>query len=481
MRLFANINKKRTIMITESQAMDLLFEAATIQDIHQKYYSNIPQDIFQQIISADPTYNVEKPNKMGKYGKWLLALYQKNNLKTEDLYKAKEYLSTFMKFNAKIEQNDIMRYNSLQSLYTAIEPFLQNPQQAASKSEEVRNIKEGAEKVYEDAKWLVIVPHTKEASCYYGKGTQWCTAADHSNNMFDSYNERGLLYINILKGTDTKYQFHFETESFMDATDREIKRPIADTIGLTQGLVDFYTNKYGANALPLTSKYILDDMEKVRGLDNYYINDDLQELLRYNPQTKQMEMVYRLHYSEEFAISAKLNRFIGITDFNRYVNMFDIKENRLLFNGDEYDFFNVNGNNLIMSIDDGRDKAIYSLEQMRYTTTSLPGNCILNRINAHYEPFKRYSNDFAIITYNRAYAPFSFSKGNILSNGFYRTTKKVDFYTNTSGRTQLVSFVSFIRGNDEYHDADVLLYDGTLIPMPQLAQNTDGILRQHDI
>ena len=85
----------------------------------------------------------------------MLALYQKQNLKIEDLYKAKDYLSTFIKFNAKLQERDIMKYHSLQELFTSIEPFIQNPQQAATKSEEIRNIKEGAEKVYEDNKWLV--------------------------------------------------------------------------------------------------------------------------------------------------------------------------------------------------------------------------------------------------------------------------------------------------------------------------------------
>ena len=105
MRLFANIineEKKRIITINESQALSLLFEAASLGDIYQKYYSQIPEETFRQIVSADPTYNVEKPDKMGKFGKWLLNLYQKGALKNEDLYKAKDYLSTFVKFNTKI-------------------------------------------------------------------------------------------------------------------------------------------------------------------------------------------------------------------------------------------------------------------------------------------------------------------------------------------------------------------------------------------
>ena len=481
MKLFARIDNKRTIMITESQAMNLLFEAASIQDIYQKYYSDIPEDTFQQIISADPTYNVEKPNKMGKFGKWLLTLYQKQNLKIEDLYKAKDYLSTFIKFNVKLQKRDIMKYHSLQELYQTIEPFLKNPQQAVTKAEEIRNIKEGAEKVYEDGKWLVVVPHTEESACYYGKGTQWCTAADKSNNMFDSYNKDGLLYINILKGTNTKYQFHFETQQFMDATDKPIQQPIQTTIGLTPELVDFYANKYEKLSVAITSEYSLEEMEEVKGLEDYYLANNSSELLRYNKDSKRMETIYYINdYSYHFYNELLVNRFIPIYGMNTFWNLYDIKENKLHFK--EVIYFVINGNNLIVNLGDGK-KGIYSLEQLRYTTTSLPEDCIINRVNKNYDAFKYYNNDIAIITLppngnsstSISFAPFSFSKGDILSQGFYRTTKREGMYVNG----KLYEFVSFIKGNDEYRDADILLYDGTLIPLPQLSQNADTIIPQH--
>ena len=66
MRLFANIineEKKRVITINESQALSLLFEAVSLGDIYQKYYSQIPEETFRQIVSADPTYNVENLTK----------------------------------------------------------------------------------------------------------------------------------------------------------------------------------------------------------------------------------------------------------------------------------------------------------------------------------------------------------------------------------------------------------------------------------
>ncbi len=128
---------------------DLILEAATIQDIYQKYYSNIPQDIFQEIISADPTYNTEKPNKMGKYGKWLLGIYLKGNLKTEDLYKVTDYLSYFVKYYNRIENKDINKISDLPSLFNVIRPFKEaednGEEMATSKSDEIRKIKEDAE------------------------------------------------------------------------------------------------------------------------------------------------------------------------------------------------------------------------------------------------------------------------------------------------------------------------------------------------
>ena len=76
------------ILINESSFIKL-FEATNLSDIYQKYYSNIPQDEFNEIVSSDPTWNSDKPNKMGKYGKWLLSLYMSKRLKLECLYKAK--------------------------------------------------------------------------------------------------------------------------------------------------------------------------------------------------------------------------------------------------------------------------------------------------------------------------------------------------------------------------------------------------------
>ena len=216
----------------------MLFEAS-LEDIYAKYYSNIPQEEFNKIVFADPTSRPEK-NKMGKYGKWLLSLYQRGKLKIGDLGEAKECLSTFSKYINRIEVKDINKYGSIRELYDAVCPFMSGGE-ATSKSDALRRQKHAeAEKVYEDELWEVIIPHTQKASCIYGKGTKWCTAAESSQNMFDYYHRQGELYININKQSGKKYQFHFESDSFMDELDDPINSPIAETIRMTDGLLGYY-------------------------------------------------------------------------------------------------------------------------------------------------------------------------------------------------------------------------------------------------
>lgn len=274
-----------SIAIAVSRSIGEFLTEAVLDDIYTKYYSDVPQGIFWKIVNADPTYDQQRPTKMGKYTKWLLSLYNKGTLKTEDLYKATDYLRYFVKYFNKVGERDIHKYGSLQQLYGAIRQFKDAEEKgnyvATSKSDEIRKIKEGAEKFYEDDKWLVIIPKTREASCYYGKGTQWCTAADKSENMFDYYNNNGTLYINIDKEYNEKYQFYFRSLQFMDETDSPIDATIQKAIGLTDELVRAYGEREGKTAILLLTQPV--DIEAYDSYadnnDPYYFYIDYDEML----------------------------------------------------------------------------------------------------------------------------------------------------------------------------------------------------------
>lgn len=244
------MSKRLTDLITEEISI-LLETPADV--VYQKYYAthlggslknanpalhhfqqtdpdqDVSRKIFYKIISADPTTPIKngKPDKLGKYSQWLLRLFINNRLKLEDLYKATDYLKIFDRYkqNELIPVKDINKLKTLPELFKNIEKqFIALKTGTPQTSGELeRYVKEKeTRKVYEDNKWLVVIPLTHRSACYYGKNTQWCTASNDDDDHFKHYTAKGPLFINIEKGTGRKYQFHFEDGQFMDETDSPI-------------------------------------------------------------------------------------------------------------------------------------------------------------------------------------------------------------------------------------------------------------------
>lgn len=68
---------------------------------------------------------------------------------------------------------------------------------AKQKSEELakeRKLQSEADKIYQDGRWIVIVPKTHEASCHYGAGTKWCTTMKNSPSYYSNYTTNGCLF-----------------------------------------------------------------------------------------------------------------------------------------------------------------------------------------------------------------------------------------------------------------------------------------------
>ena len=201
----------------------------------KKYFPNVPEEKFQQLVDLDPTYTGGK--NLGKFGKWILTLYNKGQLKDEDFYKVTEYLITFKNNLQKIQNKDIMSYKTLPDLAKAIQGY--ENQEDVSNRQQVRNIKKDVKKVKETNEWLIISPKTEQSACYYGANTKWCTAGKN-HNMFDYYNDQGPIYIFINKLNNKKYQFHAESFQFMN----ELDEPTAPTkVIKDKELLDFIEEK----------------------------------------------------------------------------------------------------------------------------------------------------------------------------------------------------------------------------------------------
>ena len=231
-----------------------LISEITVTDAWSKFYSDVNKfpllkgdvNLFNELNDLYPRRG-ENFNK--GYFTWLYNLVKTNQLKTEDFYKVKEYLRLFDKFINKIpnESRDINKFKNLNDLYDVVKEFKGGEDEiSTSKTSEIKDIKKNeVEKVFEDSEWLIMIPKTERASCLIGKGTQWCTAADQSNNMFDHYNQDGPLYVMVDKYNETKYQLHFESEQLMDANDRAVSASyFFDHIVDDSAVFDFLQSRY---------------------------------------------------------------------------------------------------------------------------------------------------------------------------------------------------------------------------------------------
>lgn len=178
----------------------------------------------------------------GEYSEWIVKSLLKTVGRTfnaarwfeEDYYKVTDDLRNYSKYKKLFKKlatdeekpeyakfSDINQIQSFSDLYlklALLKPYIEEE----SAKEELKAAEKDVDKIYNSDKFLIISPKTEAASCAYGRGTRWCTAATGSYNAFNAYNRQGPLYIIIDRESQEKFQFHFQSESYMDKDDYSI-------------------------------------------------------------------------------------------------------------------------------------------------------------------------------------------------------------------------------------------------------------------
>lgn len=197
-----------------------------------KNYPSIDIFVLDTLLRIDPTV-VQNNHGLfaGRYGVWIGNMCANGNIKLGDIPELKSALVTYDKNKTQLPQ--IKDCKSLSELIEWVKDLSDDfkPVRKQSKA------KADLEKVYEDDEWVVYVPHSHEAARRGGEGTHWCTASEN-DRYYNMYSNQGLLYINIRKSDGAKFQFHFETDQFMDANDTSAQ---LNDIGLSEGIVSFYS------------------------------------------------------------------------------------------------------------------------------------------------------------------------------------------------------------------------------------------------
>ena len=228
-----------SIYLSMHSIKSLIREAKEINSLinaFAKKNPNINPKDLERLFTADPTtVQNSRGTFAGKYCIWIGNQYVNGKLKVGDIPELKKALKTY-NINKSQIMTPINEIGSLSDLITIISNYTDD----FKATRQLSKGEQALEKVYEDAEWVVYIPHTYEASRKIGGDTNWCTASSDSY-YFNMYTKDGPLYVNIRKSDGAKFQFHFPTGQFMDINDEEVS---IRELGLSEGLVKFYETVY---------------------------------------------------------------------------------------------------------------------------------------------------------------------------------------------------------------------------------------------
>lgn len=183
-----------------------------VSDFQTKFERKFTQDQKEKIIEEIPS----------KFFMWAGNVLDQVNFDS-NFTLVKNLLDYFNKFGSNLKKTDIYQYQGINDLKTALDEYALRQRRGVKKVN-------GANIVYDTPRFVVVNPLSYESSCYYGKGTKWCTSGRDASETFNRYNTDGKLFYIIdktLPTSDPNYKIGLHRkfngdEKYYDAEDKSI-------------------------------------------------------------------------------------------------------------------------------------------------------------------------------------------------------------------------------------------------------------------
>ncbi len=206
-----------------------------VEDVLNKHFKGTPGGYLEKIYYDEIVPGSATINPNHKYLEWIAKNWDTSgpNEDGEMEHNLKEILLAVSKFDNQLQRlkiKDLNQYKDVEQLFDALKKLGETARRTIDITDDV-------EKVYEDNRFVVVVPKTHTASCYYGAGTKWCTASKDTKSHFSNYKGSGELYYIIDKTLPTSSPYYKvalnkkiagHTEDFWDVKDK----PITDTTNI---------------------------------------------------------------------------------------------------------------------------------------------------------------------------------------------------------------------------------------------------------
>ena len=198
-------------------------DAITPED-YNEHKDEIVDWILRQFEYFDPTKNKQYTQQIIKWFLNAKSLAPQGGFPSieDGLSTLKQSLYSFAKMKERlpVDKRDIARYPDVGTFMSSVQKMRQEfgkPDDLPKGESVIIYNKDGV-----TARWA----KDQAAACHLGQGTQWCTAATQSNNMFNHYNDRGALIVVQLAepirfyGEPEYEQYDPSQESWEDVVER---------------------------------------------------------------------------------------------------------------------------------------------------------------------------------------------------------------------------------------------------------------------
>lgn len=185
----AEITKKNVVESYNLNETTQVLVEGRIEDARKKY-PDVNNELFNYYVDNDPSGNQ-------KYLDWLLKRTPErliNKVYTTTRY-ILEKLKLFHDKNQMFKIKDINQYKGFNDLITAV----RDVEEKLVRKQIKQQAKQQKDVIYKDDRWLVVSPHTWEASCYYGAGTKWCITSTDDTAYWNRYSKNSTFFFIIDK------------------------------------------------------------------------------------------------------------------------------------------------------------------------------------------------------------------------------------------------------------------------------------------
>ena len=239
------------------------------KDVHTQYVvtKKVPEDVFNQFKESDPSTT-------NKYLPWMCKQY------VVDPGRQRHIIDVAKAFDGLVEKHLLKGDNSdiYQHTLDSADEVVSSKSGEKSKGKVKREQKSESQIIGDTDDYLIVVPESHAASCYYGANTQWCVSGRDSHYWDEYFVDNIVIYIIIDKKHNKKYAVAVSLDNEKECFDEKDKAIDFATIEKQIGvkLPDVFK--------PLTKKGIIDRIiaSCTKNSDGTYSTDDSVNFERMN-------------------------------------------------------------------------------------------------------------------------------------------------------------------------------------------------------